>query len=240
MHFDISVITNNWQLFLAGAALTVAISAMACLVGFLVAIPLALCRLNSSRILSAAATSFVETFRNIPFIVVVFLFFYGFPALDVAISSTLTGVIALSVFASAYYCEIIRAAILSVPAGQLMAARAVGMSYMQGLREVVVPQMPGNLIPSATNTTITFIKETSVLSAIAVAELTYQGLIVQGNTFAAFEVFAATALIYWAITGLFGHLMGRLEYRLQASKRTTRHYGPVAARFLSLDHRVSS
>ena len=94
------------------------------------------------------------------------------------------------------------------------------------------------MVPPVVNCTMTMIKESSVLSSITVAELTFQGLVVQGNTFAPFEVFIAVAIFYWLITGLFGFAAGLLERRLNAG-RGNRTLSPLVARYLILEGRAA-
>jgi len=211
MAFDLDVISGNWTLFARGTWLTIIIALAAVAAGFLISIPIALMALSHRRSLRWIATAYVEWFRNIPFIVVLYLFFYGLPLFNLRLPEAVVGTIALAFFASSYFAEIIRGAILAVPKGQMEAARAIGMSYFQGLWEIVAPQTVRLLLPPSTNTSISMVKETSVLSTITVAELTYQGLVVQGETFAPFEVFLTTAAIYWVITAIFAHFMRRTE-----------------------------
>ena len=148
------------------------------------------------------------------------------------------GTVALSLFAGAYYTEIIRACVLSLPRGQWESARAIGMSPFAAARHIVVPQVLTPMVPPVVNCTMTMIKESSVLSSITVAELTFQGLVVQGNTFAPFEVFIAVAIFYWLITGLFGFAAGLLERRLNAG-RGNRTLSPLVARYLILEGRAA-
>lgn len=145
--------------------------------------------------------------------------------------------IALAFFASSYFAEIIRGAILAVPKGQMEAARAIGMSYFQGLYEIVAPQTVRLLLPPSTNTSISMVKETSVLSTITVAELTYQGLVIQGETFAPFEIFLTTAAIYWMITAIFAYLMHRTEKAFGASQGAHHARSSQADKYLLIGER---
>ena len=235
MAFDVTVITDNWALFSRGAAVTLLVAATSVVIAFALAVPLALMALSRRRLLRWPAAIYLESFRNIPFIVVLYIFFYGLPMLQLQLPEAAIGIIALSCFASSYLSEIVRSAILSVPAGQMEAARAVGMSYARGMWEIVAPQTLKFLIPPCTNTGISMLKETSVLSAITVGEITYQGLVVQGRTFAPFEVFLTTALLYWLLTSAFAALMGRAE----RSNGTTRSAGQtrrsLADQFLKIE-----
>ncbi len=140
-------------------------------------------------------------------------------------------------FVSAYYSEIVRAAILALPRGQFESARAIGMSPAQAMWNVVAPQILRTLIPPSTNMTLTMMKESAVLSSITVPELTYQSLVVQGNTFAPFEVFAAVTLIYWLISAVIAEASRRLEKRVGLAHTESVARNPIADRYLSLERR---
>ncbi|MGE3873234.1 MAG: amino acid ABC transporter permease [Parvibaculaceae bacterium] len=235
MRFDLSVILDNWDAFLHGTVITLYVGGISIVAAFAMAIPLALMALSEIRILRVASTVFLEFFRNLPFIVVVYIFYYGFPTLHVRLPETWVGILALSFFTSAYFSETIRGAILSVPKGQMEAARAIGLSYFQGMKDIVAPQTLRFMLPPCTSTCISTLKETSVLSVITVGELTFQGLVVQGETFAPFEVFVATALIYWLITGVFAAGMRRSERLSGASRDTFAARTNLADRYLRIE-----
>jgi His/Glu/Gln/Arg/opine family amino acid ABC transporter permease subunit len=237
MTFDISVIFDNWALFARGTVLTIVIAIAAVAVGFVVAVPIALMALSHRSPLRWLATAYVEWFRNVPFIVVLYLFFYGLPLFNVRLPEAVVGAIALAFFASSYFAEIIRGAILAVPKGQMEAARAIGMSYFQGLWEIVAPQTVRLLLPPSTNTSISMVKETSVLSTITVAELTYQGLVVQGETFAPFEVFLTTAAIYWIVTAVLAQAFRRTEQAFGAAQGAHHSRPSLADKYLLIGER---
>lgn len=237
MSFDVSVILQNWRAFADGAVLTLLIALASIISGFLIAVPVALMALSHRAPLRWLSGAFVEWFRNIPFIVVLYLFFYGFPLAGIHLPEAVVGAIALAFFASSYFSEIIRGAVLAVPPGQMEAARAIGMSYFQGLWEIVAPQTLKLLLPPSTNTSISMVKETSVLSTITVGELTYQGLVVQGATFAPFEVFLATAAAYWVITAGIAFTMHKIE-RASGAAQGSHHARPsLADRYLLIGQR---
>ena len=235
MAFDPSVILDNWLLFLEGAGLTLRITAIAFAAGLVLAGLVAALAFLPIWPLRALIAVYLAVLRGIPFIVIVFLVHYGLPFAGVRLPAVVTGTIALTLFASAYYAEVIRATVLSLPKGQWESARAIGMTQIEAARHVIVPQILKPSIPPITNYTMTMIKESSVLSAITVGELTYQGLIVQGNTFAPFEVFFAVAGIYWVITLAFSTATRRLERRLGIAQGETHASNRLAARYLSLE-----
>lgn len=235
MRFDPTVITNNWTLFAQGIGVSLLVAATALVFAFLIAVPLALMGLSRHLSLRLIAAVYLECFRNLPFIVVVYIFFYGLPLLDIRLPEIAIGTFALCCFASSYLSEIVRAAILSVPPGQMDAARAVGMSYFRGMWEIVAPQTLRVLLPPTTSTSISMLKETSILSVVTVPELTYKGLIVQGNTFAPFEVFFATAVIYWFVTAWFARGMRHIERISDKQRKASLRRESLADQYIKID-----
>jgi His/Glu/Gln/Arg/opine family amino acid ABC transporter permease subunit len=240
MGFDVSVFTTYWPLFLQGALLTIQVCLAAFVVGFALGTVLALLALVPLRPLRFLIGAYLAVLRGIPFIIILFLVHYGLPFAGVRLPAVFTGTIALSLFASAYFAEIVRAAIVALPKGQFESARAIGMSPGQAMRYVVAPQILRPLVPPSTNMTLTMIKESSVLSSITVAELTYQGLVVQGNTFAPFEVFAVVAGAYWLISIAVARAATLLERKAGGAQSKTVTRNSLADSFLSLERRPAS
>lgn len=235
MGFDLGVVVRYWPLFLEGAWMTLRLSAMAFVLAYALGIVLALISLLPSRPLRLLVDLYVLTLRSIPFIIILFVVYYGLPFWGLRLPAMVVGTGALALFASAYYAEIIRAGIAALPKGQYESARAVGMSPVQAMTHVVAPQILRSLVPPSTNMTLTMIKESAVLSSITVPELTYQGLVVQGNTFAPFEVFAAVTVLYLAMTSVVAHLATRVERRIGAHQPSGVGSNRLAASFLVLD-----
>lgn len=232
---DYAVVTNNWPLFAKGIWMTIQVSLAAIVLGFCIAFCIALIRTSRFRVLRIVASVYVEVLRNIPFVILLFIFFYGLPFAGIRLPGQVAGTIALSMFASAYYGEIIRGAMAAVPRGQVEAARAMGFTFPQTLRDVIIPQMWKFALPPMAGTTTMTVKESSILSTITVAELTYQGLIVQGMTFAPFEVFFAVAGLYWIYTAFLSHLFKRAEKHLGSSELAAVYRSPIAHKYLTLD-----
>jgi polar amino acid transport system permease protein len=234
MHFDPAVLVDYWPLLLQGAWVTLQVSVAALVMGYVAGIAVALIALVPGWLPGLVAGFYVETLRNIPFIIILFVVYYGLPFWGIRLPATLVGTAALALFASAYYAEIVRAAILALPRGQFESARAIGMSPMSAMWHVVAPQILRALVPPSTNMTLTMMKESAVLSSITVPELTYQSLVVQGNTFAPFEVFAAVASIYWLIAVVIAEISRRLERRVGAVQANDVSRNRIADRYLSL------
>jgi His/Glu/Gln/Arg/opine family amino acid ABC transporter permease subunit len=229
MKFDFSVLDQYWQVILHGWAMTVAICASALPIAFALGIIFAVMRHSRHAPLRAVATVYVEVIRNIPFMIQIFLLVYLLPAADIRLPTPVVGALGLAVFSSAYFVEIIRAAIRSVPHGQVEAARAAGMSRGQAMRRIVFPQMMGFLIPPATNQTISLLKESSILSTITVAELTMTAHLIQSATFRVFEVLVVIAIIYWGMSTAISVLARYLERGVQARTKRPRPAARVAS-----------
>ncbi len=227
MHFNPALLLDYWPLLLQGAGLTVRVSAFALVIGYAAGVAVAMFALMPGRLPRFAAGLYIETLRNIPFIILIFVVYYGLPFSGIRLPATVAGTLALALFVSAYYAEIVRAA-------KFESARAIGMSPVQAVRHIVTPQILRALVPPSTNMTLTMMKESAVLSSITVPELTYQSLVVQGNTFAPFEVFAAVASIYWLIAIVIAESSRRLERRVGAAQVESINRNPIAERYLSL------
>ena len=215
MTFDVAILAEYWPVILRGLGLTIAASAIALVCALVVGLVVALLRMSRLRVVAILAATYIELGRNLPFMIIAFLIFYGLPRWGIRLPAFIVGVIALSLYAGAYFAEIIRAAIISVPKGQMESARAIGMSRTQGLRHVIFPQMMGYFLPPATNQAVMVVKESSILSTITVTELTMAGQIIQGYTYSPVEAFVTAAVLYWLICSGVSHLGSKLEIALQ-------------------------
>jgi ABC-type amino acid transport system permease subunit len=146
------------------------------------------------------ATAYVELFRNLPLILVVYWAFYVLPILTgLGLSALATGLAALSLNVTAYNAETFRAGINSIRRGQVEAALALGMSRTQALRRIVVPQAMRRVLPVLASTWVSLFKDTSLVSVIAVSELAYISMQVRAQTFRVLEMLTAMAVIYWLL-----------------------------------------
>lgn len=208
---EYQIFLEYWPMILLGFWLTLKIVLCAIALGIPLGLFLALGRRSNYILVSFLATSFIELFRNTPFIIQVFLFYYVLPFYGLRLSAEYVGILALAAFGSAYFAEIIRAGIDAIPKGQLESARAIGMTDWQSMKNIILPQTVKIVIPPLTNQTLTLIKESAILSTITVHELTMTGLMVQGETFRPFEVFIMVALLYWALNETIATIMRRIE-----------------------------
>ncbi len=200
MTLDWSVVWQHRDALLAGTAttflLTVATMAIAVPCGALVA-ALRLYAIAPVRVL---ATGYVELFRNLPLILVVFWAFYVLPILTgVGLSPLATGLAALALNVTAYNAETFRAGLNSIRRGQVEAVLALGMARRQVLLRVVVPQAVRRVLPVLASTWVSLFKDTSLVSVIAVSELAYTAMQVRAQTFRVLEMLTAMAVIYWML-----------------------------------------
>jgi His/Glu/Gln/Arg/opine family amino acid ABC transporter permease subunit len=198
MNLDWSVVWNHRDELLHGALLTVLLTVLTMLVAVPAGIVLALMRLSSSKPLSVASHWFVEFFRNLPLILVVYWAFYVMPVLlHIEFSAFTTGLVALCLNVSAYNAETFRAGINSIRKGQMEAAIAVGMSRWQAMKKVVIPQAWRRVLPVLASTWVSLFKDTSLVSVIAVGELAHVALQIRSQSFRVLEMLTAMAVIYW-------------------------------------------
>lgn len=218
MALDLSIFIDYGPRILQGFWLTIKIVVLAITLGLPMGVLLALLRRSRISVLRWFAISFIEIFRNTPFIIQVFLIYYVLPFYGLRLPAETVGVLALAAFGSAYFAEVIRGGIEAIPAGQLESARAIGMSDMQAMVNVVLPQSLGIILPPLTNQMLSLIKESAILSTITVQEMTMAAIRVQGETFRPFEAFIMIALLYWLLNELVAIGMRRLERRMAFGK----------------------
>jgi polar amino acid transport system permease protein len=198
MKFDWSVIADNWPLLLQGAGVTIMLAFATMALALPGGMLLTLMRMSRLAVVRALATGFVEFFRTTPIILQVYWVFYVLPVLiDFRASAFATGLIALTLNVSAFNSETFRSGINSIRAGQRNAALALGMSEWQALRIVIIPQAVHRVLPALASTWVSLFKDTSLVSVIAVAELSYVSLQLRSQSFRVLEVLSAMAALYW-------------------------------------------
>jgi polar amino acid transport system permease protein len=230
-----AILERYWPLLAEGLLVTVGVSIAGILVGLALAVPLAAMKLATSRWLRWPAVALIECLRNAPFIVLLFLVHFGMPHLVTRLPAWQSGVLALGLYGAAYFAEVFRAAYLAVPRGQLEAARCLGLRPVAAIRLVVGPQMLGLALPPARVVAIMLLKDSAILSVIAVPELTHAGLRIQAETFDTVAVFGVVACLYWLLTTALSAAGARLEATTRVRRDAGLRQSAVAARYLTLD-----
>jgi glutamine transport system permease protein len=169
------------------------------------------------RVISAVSTVYIEIMRGTPFIVQLYLVYYGLPLFfGVDVPELLAGIAAISLNSGAYVSEIFRAGIQSVDKGQMEAGRSLGLTWWQTMRTIILPQAVKRSLPPLGNEFITLIKESSIVSVIGIQELQFKGRIVSSSTYAPFESMFAVAIVYLIMTLVTGRLVALLERRMKS------------------------
>ncbi|MDA7551666.1 amino acid ABC transporter permease [Rhodobacteraceae bacterium] len=229
MSIDLSIFTSYAPQFFLGFWMTIRIVLGAITLGMPFGLVLALCQRSRFKLLRILAVSYIEIFRNTPFIIQVFIFFYVLPFYGLHLPAAYVGTVALAAFGSAYFAEVIRGGINAVAKGQLESARATGMSDWEAMRYVVLPQTLPIVLPAMTNQTLSLVKESAILSTITVGELTMAAITVQGQTFRPFEAFIMIAIMYWALNETIAIIMRRVERKVSNRSNSRRANGMAHA-----------
>jgi polar amino acid transport system permease protein len=196
--FDWSVISDNAGRFAEGAGMTILLSVLTMLLAIPGGLLLAFLRLSPLPPVRVAATAFVEFFRATPLILQIYWAFYVMPAiLDIRLSEFGTALVGLVCNISSFNSETFRAGILSIRRGQWNAGLALGMSKAQVMLKIVLPQAVMRVLPALASTWVSLFKDTSLVSVIAVADLSYVSLQIRAQTYRILEVLTAMAAIYW-------------------------------------------
>jgi len=182
-----------------GLLVTFKITLASLVLAFAFGVAAALMRLSGSVAARAAARVYLELVRNTPLIIQIFFMYFVVSPL-VGLDSFLTAVLALSLFEGAYLCEIFRAGILSVARGQWEAAQSLGLSAAETYRHVILPQAVRKIVPTVTGQTVSLVKDSALVSTIAVYDLAMQAQAIVAETFLVFEVWLAVAAVYLAVT----------------------------------------
>lgn len=199
---------------LEGAAYTLLFAVAAMVGGLVLGFPTAVMRIAPLALVRWPAALYVSAFRGTPLLVQLFVIYYGLPSIGIEFTPVTAGVLALSLNAGAYLSESLRGAINSIGQGQWRASFSLGLSYWQTLRFVVLPQALRVAVPSMSNTLISLIKDTSLVSVITMAELMLATKEVIATTFRPLPLYIAAACIYWALSLAFEHLQRIAERRL--------------------------
>jgi His/Glu/Gln/Arg/opine family amino acid ABC transporter permease subunit len=200
MIYDWSVAWRHADVLLEGTKVTIMLAVSTMAIAIPGGIALALMRLSGIRALSIASAAFVEFFRNLPLILVIYAAYYILPVTTgVRFSPIATAIVALSLNVSAYNGETFRAGIASIRQGQSEAGYALGMSHVRVMIDVVLPQAAQRVLPVLASTWVSLFKDTSLVSVISVGDLAFESMRVRSQTFRVLEMLTAMAVIYWML-----------------------------------------
>jgi His/Glu/Gln/Arg/opine family amino acid ABC transporter permease subunit len=236
--FDWGVIIGNWKFLLlqgligigsfGGGTLRLAIPAIA--LGSLLGVVIGLCRLSQCRWIHYPAVLYVEFFRGVPLVMVIFWFWFLIPQVTgQRLPEYTVALAAFTFFEAAYIGEIVRAGVQSVPRGQADAASATGLSYGRVMMHVILPQAIRNMLPSLVTQCIALFKDTSLASIIGVMDLTKAAQIVSQREVRPFEMYLFIAVVYWICTYSMSRFSQWLEMKMSPERAPTRRAALRAA-----------
>jgi len=217
----ISFIENlnfSWSILpalLNGTIVTLELTFFSLLLGFAIGLPLGIGQVYGNKFISKVISFYERVVRSIPLLVILMLVFYGLPSVGLNLPAFLAAVIGIGVRSSAYQSQIFRGAIQSIKSGQLLAARSVGMTRLQAIRDITIPQALRRSIPPWTNEFTIVLKDTPLAYALGVVELLREGRYIIYSTFKPMVVFITAALIYFVLTRAGNSLLDYVNERLK-------------------------
>ena len=218
MQFDFLALYKALPALLAGALVTLRVTALSIAVGLIIGLGAGLARVWPNSFLRNVSSAYIELIRGTPLLVQIFLVYFGLPALGLNLDPFVAGVLAMGINSGAYVGEIVRGGIESIAQGQMEAALSLGMSWWQSMYYVILPQALFRILPSLGNEFIALLKDSSLVSTIAIAELTRTGQIIITRTFKSFEIWVGVALFYFIMTYAISRAVKYSEKRMRYSE----------------------
>ena len=219
MIMDFLPVLANWPMLLKGLVLTIVLTGIALPLGMLLGIACAWSRLHGGLLLRTIVASYVEIFRNTPFIIQLFFLFFGLPSMGVRLSPETASILAMTLNLGAYACEQIRAGIEATPRGQLEAAQCLALNPLQIFTRVVLPPSLGRVWPALTGQMIIVMLGSAVCSQISTEELSYAANLISSRTFRSFESYIVVTIIYLLLAIALRQLLNWVGPRLIFGRR---------------------
>ncbi|MFL6558445.1 MAG: amino acid ABC transporter permease [Bacillus sp. (in: firmicutes)] len=211
----IEIAKTSLQPLLEGAVMnTIPLTIISFIIGIFLAVLTALARISQVKFFQGIARVYVSAIRGTPLLVQLFIIFYGLPNIGVTLDPFISAVIGFSLSVGAYASEIIRAAIISIPKGQWEAGYSIGMTYIQALKRIILPQAARVSIPPLSNSFISLVKDTSLASVVLVTEMFRRAQEIASTTYEFLLVYMEAALFYWVICFFLSIIQGYLEKRM--------------------------
>lgn len=223
-HFDFDVISRSWvYLFQVGMVFTLKLTLLAMVGGIVLGTLLALMRLSGNRIVSGVASAYVNLIRSIPLVLVIFWFYFLVPYIaawiigadePVKVGAFSSALITFIMFEAAYYCEIMRSGIQSIPRGQVWAGQALGMNYAQTMSQIVLPQAFRNMIPVLLTQTIVLFQDVSLVYVLSIPDFVGAASKIAQRDGRLVEMYVFVAVVYFVLCYALSLLVRRLQKRV--------------------------
>jgi polar amino acid transport system permease protein len=218
-NLDVAFMRHYFSFIMAGAWITLRISALSIALAVVLALLGALGRLSNNPVANGISGFYISLIRGTPLLVQIYIWYLGLPRVNIVLPAQVAGTLALGVNYGAYMTEIFRAGIQAIGKGQYEAAEALGMSRIQLYRRIVLPQAFRIVIPPIGNQFIAMMKDSSLVSVMSIWELSYRAQKIGRQNFRSLETFMVAAAFYWVLTVVFQFLQGQLEEYMARSER---------------------
>ena len=220
MEFNFSLVAEAFPLLLTGALVTIKITALSVALGVVIGLFVGIARICRVRVLRMLAAVYVDFLRGTPLLVQIFLIYFALPVITgQRVDPFFAAIASCGINSGAYVAEIFRAGIQSVDAGQMEAGRSLGMTWVQTMRYIIVPQAFKRVIPPLGNEFIALLKDSSLVSVIGFEELTRRGQLVIARTYGSLEIWLSVAVIYLVMTLTISRFVAYLERRFSVDDR---------------------
>ena len=220
MQFNFDLVVNSFPLLLVGAGVTIKITALSVALGVVIGLFVGIARISRIKILRVLAAIYVDFFRGTPLLVQIFLVYFALPVITgQRVDPFVAAIGSCGINSGAYVAEIFRAGIQSIDKGQMEAGRSLGMTWVQTMRYIIVPQAFKRVIPPLGNEFIALLKDSSLVSVIGFEELTRRGQLIIAKTYASLEIWFSVAIIYLIMTLTISRLVAFLEKRYNPDDR---------------------
>lgn len=215
MNFNIDLMINSLPLLIVGAGITVQITAISVGLGLCIGMFVGIARICNVKVLRALAAVYIDFLRGTPLLVQIFLIYFALPmVVGQRVDPFVAAITACGINSGAYIAEIFRAGIQAIDEGQMEAGRSLGMTWVQTMRYIIVPQAFKNIVPPLGNEFIALLKDSSLVSVIGFEELTRRGQLIIARTYGSLEIWITVALIYLVMTLTISRLVSYMEKRL--------------------------
>ena len=220
MQFNFDLVVNSFPLLLVGAGVTIKITALSVALGVVIGLFVGIARISRINILRVLAAIYVDFFRGTPLLVQIFLVYFALPVITgQRVDPFVAAIGSCGINSGAYVAEIFRAGIQSIDKGQMEAGRSLGMTWVQTMRYIIVPQAFKRVIPPLGNEFIALLKDSSLVSVIGFEELTRRGQLIIAKTYGSLEIWISVAVIYLAMTLTISRFVAYLERRYKTDDR---------------------
>lgn len=215
MNLNVDLMINSLPLLITGAGITIQITAISVGLGLIIGMFVGIARISNVKLLRWLAAIYIDFLRGTPLLVQIFLIYFALPViLEQRVDPFIAAITACGINSGAYIAEIFRAGIQAIDEGQMEAGRSLGMTWVQTMHYIIVPQAFKNIVPPLGNEFIALLKDSSLVSVIGFEELTRRGQLIIARTYGSLEIWISVAIIYLVMTLTISRLVAYLEKRL--------------------------